>query len=270
MVPVIAGLANRRSLLKAHPLSQVLISMPGVRIRTGARILIEVGDGSSFPSAAPSPNSDGFTATPYVPGPLPSPTPNAKPADVCGKGPEAAAVTSFTRYTLRTAAQIDPDPDKALASLNTALPLDPSVGTRFCTAVNGILEPHEKDGFTITLATGGHPSGLAPARTGDGGSGAPSGRHAHRRPRRRALRLAPGEGLLLYTDGLSEARDESGTFHDPAAWLTGRRIPTTGPLLNMAVDDIRTFSRGTNSDDMACSPHKQRDLNRPEGYTGPP
>jgi len=39
-------------LLEAHPLSQVLISMPGVGIRTGARILIEVGDGSSFPSAA--------------------------------------------------------------------------------------------------------------------------------------------------------------------------------------------------------------------------
>ncbi|MFE4695315.1 IS110 family transposase [Streptomyces sp. NPDC056749] len=46
-------LAGRiEELLKAHPLSQVLISMPGVGIRTGARILIEVGDGSSFPSAA--------------------------------------------------------------------------------------------------------------------------------------------------------------------------------------------------------------------------
>ncbi|MFD7148929.1 transposase [Streptomyces anulatus] len=39
-------------LLEANPLSQVLISMPGVGIRTGVRILIEVGDGSSFPSAA--------------------------------------------------------------------------------------------------------------------------------------------------------------------------------------------------------------------------
>ncbi|MGQ4712397.1 IS110 family transposase [Streptomyces anulatus] len=46
-------LAGRiEELLEAHPLSQVLISMPGVGIRTGARILIEVGDGSSFPSAA--------------------------------------------------------------------------------------------------------------------------------------------------------------------------------------------------------------------------
>ncbi|GGY73623.1 hypothetical protein GCM10010342_71850 [Streptomyces anulatus] len=46
-------LAGRiEELLEAHPLSQVLISMPGIGIRTGARILIEVGDGSSFPSAA--------------------------------------------------------------------------------------------------------------------------------------------------------------------------------------------------------------------------
>ncbi len=46
-------LAGRiEELLEAHPLPKVLISMPGVRIRTGARILFEVGDGSSFPSAA--------------------------------------------------------------------------------------------------------------------------------------------------------------------------------------------------------------------------
>ncbi len=77
--------------------------------------------------------------------------------DVCGKGPEAAAVTSLTRYTLRAAALIDPDPDKVLTSLNTALLLDPAVGTRFCTAVFGTLEPHEKEGFTVTMATGGHP-----------------------------------------------------------------------------------------------------------------
>lgn len=46
-------LAGRiEELLEAHPLSRVLISMPEVGIRTGARILIDVGDGSNFPSAA--------------------------------------------------------------------------------------------------------------------------------------------------------------------------------------------------------------------------
>ncbi|MFE4667716.1 IS110 family transposase [Streptomyces sp. NPDC056716] len=39
-------------LLEDHSLSKVVTSMPGIGIRTGARILIDVGDGSSFPSAA--------------------------------------------------------------------------------------------------------------------------------------------------------------------------------------------------------------------------
>lgn len=45
-------LAGRiEELLEAHPLSKILTSMPGVGVRTGARILIEVGDGSTFPTA---------------------------------------------------------------------------------------------------------------------------------------------------------------------------------------------------------------------------
>ncbi|TRV80099.1 IS110 family transposase [Streptomyces sp. 130] len=44
--------ARIEELLEALPLSKVLTSMPGIGVRTGARILIGVGDGSSFPSAA--------------------------------------------------------------------------------------------------------------------------------------------------------------------------------------------------------------------------
>ncbi|MER8188655.1 transposase, partial [Kitasatospora sp. NPDC094015] len=43
--------ARIEELLEAHPLSQVLTSMPGIGVRTGARILIDVGDASSFPTA---------------------------------------------------------------------------------------------------------------------------------------------------------------------------------------------------------------------------
>jgi len=39
-------------LLEAHPLAKVLASMPGVGVRTGARILVEIGDASAFPDAA--------------------------------------------------------------------------------------------------------------------------------------------------------------------------------------------------------------------------
>lgn len=38
-------------MLDAHPLSKVLTSMPGIGVRTGARILLEVGDGSAFPTS---------------------------------------------------------------------------------------------------------------------------------------------------------------------------------------------------------------------------
>lgn len=42
--------AQVEEILDAHPLSQVLTSMPGIGVRTGARILLEVGDGSTFPT----------------------------------------------------------------------------------------------------------------------------------------------------------------------------------------------------------------------------
>ncbi|WP_068165736.1 IS110 family transposase [Rhodococcus phenolicus] len=38
-------------ILDEHPLSQVLTSMPGIGVRTAARILIEIGDGSDFATA---------------------------------------------------------------------------------------------------------------------------------------------------------------------------------------------------------------------------
>lgn len=46
-------------LLEAHPLSKLLTSMPGIGVRTGARILIDVGDGSAFPTPDTSPPTPG-------------------------------------------------------------------------------------------------------------------------------------------------------------------------------------------------------------------
>ena len=55
----LAGLLDQRKeiavevekVLDDHPLAQVLTSMPGVGVRTAARILLEVGDGSNFPTS---------------------------------------------------------------------------------------------------------------------------------------------------------------------------------------------------------------------------
>ncbi|MGK5632622.1 PP2C family protein-serine/threonine phosphatase [Streptomyces sp. URMC 123] len=158
--------------------------------------------------------------------------------DVCGKGAEAAAVTSLTRYTLRAAALLDASPTAVLEALNTALLLDPAIGTRYCTAVFGVLEPHEDGGFTVTAATGGHPP-LYHLRAGDQPGRA---RVVAVRPKGGMLvgafaeasfasvtfRLAPGEGLLLYTDGLTEARTGDGAMLGEAGltgFLAGRSHP---------------------------------------------
>ncbi|MEU9984107.1 SpoIIE family protein phosphatase [Streptomyces sp. NPDC050856] len=135
--------------------------------------------------------------------------------DVCGKGPQAAAVTSLTRYTLRAAALHDPDPVAALATLNTVLNEryngdDP----RYCTAIFGVLDPRG-DSVDVHLASGGHPPALL--LRADGRADylpTPGGLLVGILPEPRftpaRTTLGPGDTLLLYTDGLTEARTGAG------------------------------------------------------------
>ncbi|MCL7492259.1 SpoIIE family protein phosphatase [Streptomyces sp. MCA2] len=133
--------------------------------------------------------------------------------DVCGKGPAAAAVTSLVRYTLRAAAIHDPDPVTVVGTLNTALHEaysgdDP----RYCTLIFGVLTPRAAgDGFTVTLAGGGHPSALHLRADGTAAylptpGGLLVGVVPNARFTTATAVLAPGDTLLLYTDGLTEAR----------------------------------------------------------------
>ncbi|MEU6258812.1 PP2C family protein-serine/threonine phosphatase [Streptomyces sp. NPDC047043] len=63
--------------------------------------------------------------------------------------------------------------------------------------------------------------------------------------------FAGGTTLLLYTDGLSEARDEHGVFFDPADRLTGRVFHDPGALLARLADEVRRHTGGGTTDDMA-------------------
>ncbi|MFI6730110.1 MULTISPECIES: PP2C family protein-serine/threonine phosphatase [Streptomyces] len=63
--------------------------------------------------------------------------------------------------------------------------------------------------------------------------------------------LPAGTTLLLYTDGLSEARNADGVFYDPAARLRGRIFPGPEELLSALTDDVRLHTGGETTDDMA-------------------
>ncbi|MGW2087017.1 PP2C family protein-serine/threonine phosphatase [Streptomyces sp. NPDC001880] len=63
--------------------------------------------------------------------------------------------------------------------------------------------------------------------------------------------LPAGTTLLLYTDGLSEARNAEGVFYDPAARLRGRIFPGPEELLSALTDDVRLHTGGETTDDMA-------------------
>jgi sigma-B regulation protein RsbU (phosphoserine phosphatase) len=158
--------------------------------------------------------------------------------DVCGKGPEAATVTALARHTLRAAAQIDPDPVSVLSTLNTVLLTDVTAGSRFCTVLFGLLEPREDGGFTVTIASGGHPPAYH-VRPDDSGAvwvkavrpkgGMLVGAFPQAPFAETTFSLAPGESLFLYTDGLTEARTTQGAMLGEDG-LTGFLHQRTGPV----------------------------------------
>ncbi|WP_308409519.1 PP2C family protein-serine/threonine phosphatase [Streptomyces sp. A 4/2] len=61
----------------------------------------------------------------------------------------------------------------------------------------------------------------------------------------------PGATLLMYTDGLSEARNTEGVFYNPQERLRGRVFPGPEELLTALSDDVRLHTGGHSTDDMA-------------------
>ncbi|MEU7905611.1 SpoIIE family protein phosphatase [Actinoplanes sp. NPDC049118] len=149
--------------------------------------------------------------------------------DVCGKGVEAAAVTAAARYTLRAAAVYDPTPAAVLANLNSVLYQDyHNAAHRHCTVVFGVLTP-DADGWSVTIAGGGHPAPLLLRADGtaefqDTPGGTLIGIIAEPTLVTRTLRLAPGDTLLLYSDGLTEARTGAGRYGSDELRAFGRGL----------------------------------------------
>jgi sigma-B regulation protein RsbU (phosphoserine phosphatase) len=129
--------------------------------------------------------------------------------DVCGKGADAAALTALVRYTIRALATRERDPSEVLELVNQAI-LRHRSDNRFCTVGLAKLDLEEGGGARVTFSNGGHP---LPLVTRADGSAEPFGLHgtllgvaSDPGLSDQTIDIAPGEGLVLYTDGVTEAR----------------------------------------------------------------
>jgi len=134
--------------------------------------------------------------------------------DVCGSGPAAAAITGVARYTVR-AVTSELRPADALERLNTTL--EQYSNGRFLSAVLGEIAVTEDSAVTVTLANAGHPPPLLLHDDGttellDHPHGALLGVFRRVNAADIVVDLDPGEALILYTDGVIEARDKEGNL----------------------------------------------------------
>jgi sigma-B regulation protein RsbU (phosphoserine phosphatase) len=178
--------------------------------------------------------------------------------DVSGKGAGAAAVTSLTRYTLRAAAVFDANPVAVLTNLHTVLSQEfRDTVNQFATVIFGILTPHDGE-FDIELASAGH---LPPLVLGaDGGAryvdtigGQPVGIPVEPKFAAARIRLKPGDTLVLYTDGLTEARIGDGAerydFYGALLEFAAAQAPTTASAIVGAIQSLLdSFGSGVEDD----------------------
>jgi Stage II sporulation protein E (SpoIIE)/GAF domain len=139
--------------------------------------------------------------------------------DVCGKGAEAAVLTGFLRHTTVAYAGEGARPAHVLARVNQAM-LDHDFDGRFATAILAHLVFGGSQ-VEVTIAAAGHPPALL-ARAGGaaeelGGCGTLLGVFPEPDIAETSTTLAPGDVLVLHTDGLSDA-------HAPERILTEREM----------------------------------------------
>ncbi|WP_146616393.1 PP2C family protein-serine/threonine phosphatase [Kitasatospora sp. SolWspMP-SS2h] len=177
-------------------------------------------------------------------------------ADVQGKGLEAVSAAAVVLGAFRAAAPDAPDLTSLAARVERAL-AEQTAGDRFVTA---LLADVREDGRTVLLDHG-HP---APVLLRAGGSapllprldpappfglsaltGAPA-------PRPTVLHLRDGDRLLFCTDGLTEARDDSGAFYPLADRAPALLAPTCPErALTRLRADVREYTGSGPDDDSA-------------------
>jgi hypothetical protein len=174
-------------------------------------------------------------------------------ADVMGHGIPAALVASMVKLAFSVQAAHAHDPARVLASMNQILcgQLDRS----YVTAVYAVVDTGQQ---TITLANAGHPPPMFQRRgetvtSVDGDHGLllgfmPDATYTN-------IRLEPlgaGDRILLYSDGVLEARNGAGEFFDGervARWLARIESTTAERFADMALEDLSRWGDGRRFDD---------------------
>ena len=139
--------------------------------------------------------------------------------DVRGKGIQSAAVTALARYTVRAATQLGQSPADTVRLVNRAI-FEQEDPERFCTIVDLMVRPAvggEAGAFDVDLVCGGHPlpllvSGSTGAVRPIGVPGTVVGLFDDPELHEVRERLMPGDVLVLFTDGVLEARSPDGRF----------------------------------------------------------
>ena len=168
--------------------------------------------------------------------------------DISGKGLEAAAQTAMAKYMLRAYALRNNRPDSVLYHLNNALV--GRIGTdRFATAFYGVLS----DDHVLEFALGGHPPPFvfrAATATVESitARGHLLGAFEEQTYAAEKTTLEPGDGLVVFTDGLIEARQGDELFGAPrVAASIGRHAAgaSSEELVQRVYEDAESFGEVT-------------------------
>ncbi|MCZ7416174.1 SpoIIE family protein phosphatase [Streptomyces sp. WMMC897] len=176
--------------------------------------------------------------------------------DVCGTGPQAAAVTGLARHALRLLAREGFTGPAVLERLNAAI-LDEGSRSRFLTLLYGEVWPQEEGGALLKVVCAGHP---LPLRLRQDGSVEPA---AEPQPLlgvmddlelyEQTLTLDPGDVLVCVTDGVTERREGTRMLGDEglAECLTTCTGLTAGAVAARVMRAVERFASDAPSDDMA-------------------
>jgi len=156
--------------------------------------------------------------------------------DVCGRGPDAAALTGLVRHSVRTAVVRERVPSRILALANDAV-LGQIDDARFCTAafLRVVVAPGG-GGATVTASSAGHPRPVLLRADGTTSlldcAGVLIGVVPSPPLVDLDVALAPGDAVVLYTDGVTEARRGRELFGD------GRLLETVQGLAGASAEAL--------------------------------